>query len=171
MSQQSHASPPGQYAPLQEQDRSRPPKKSGAGKLLVFGAVAIVVIGAGVAFALNRGEGEGGSGGDTSAATESPAGGVGQKGDLADAKITSCGLNDFSKWPNAEVTITNHSSQTSDYQVRIEFLDTGGQRLAQTVANATGLAAGDAVETSAQGSEALSGKITCKVTEVWRKAG
>lgn len=171
MSQQSHVSPPNQYAPLPEQDRSRPPKKSGAGKMIVGGAVAVAVIGGGVAYVLQGGADKGGSGGDSSVVAESPARGAGQKADLADAKITSCGLTDFSKLPNAEVTITNHSSATSDYQVHIEFLSTNGEHLGQTVANASGLAAGDEAETSAQGAEPLSGKITCKVTEVLRKSG
>ncbi|MFE0625851.1 FxLYD domain-containing protein [Streptomyces sp. NPDC058864] len=172
MSQPSHTSPPGQYPPPQEPDWSRPPKKSGAGKIIGFGIVAIVVVvGGSIAFALKTGDDKGGSGGDSSTVTASPAENGAQKAALGDAKITSCGLNAFSKWPSVELTITNHSSQTSDYQVRVEFVDAGGEHLAQTVANATDLAAGDSIETSAQGSEPQSGEISCKVTEVLRKAG
>ncbi|MET9874383.1 FxLYD domain-containing protein [Actinacidiphila glaucinigra] len=170
MSQSSHASPPGHYPPHQEPDWSRPPKKRGAGKVVGFGVVAIVVIiGGSVAFALKTGEDKSGSGND-SPASVSPAGGSGQKSAPRDAKVTSCALAAFSKWPSAEVTITNHSSETSDYQVRIAFVDAGGGRIAEAVANATGLASGDAIDTSAQGSEPASGDIDCKVIEVLRKA-
>ncbi|MGI5250424.1 MULTISPECIES: FxLYD domain-containing protein [unclassified Streptomyces] len=170
MSQPSHASPPGHYPPHQEPDWSRPPKKKGAGKIVGFGVVAIVVIiGGSVAFALKTGEDKGGTGND-SPASASPAGDSGQKAAPRDAKVTSCGLAGFSKWPSAEVTVTNHSSETSDYQVRIEFVDAGGGHIAEAVANTTDLAPGDAVDTSAQGAEAASGDIDCKVIEVLRKA-
>ncbi|MFF7211620.1 hypothetical protein ACFZAU_13955 [Streptomyces sp. NPDC008238] len=170
MSQPSHASPPGQYPPPQEPDWSRPPKKTGAGKILGFGVVAIV-IGGSVAFALNTGADKGSSGNDSSAVSASPEDGGSGKSAPGDAKITSCGVNNFSKWPSVEVAVTNHSSETSDYQVTIDFLGPSGEAVAQTVANATGVAAGDQAETSAQGSEALTGEVTCKITEVLRKAG
>ncbi|MFF3950702.1 FxLYD domain-containing protein [Streptomyces sp. NPDC001902] len=171
MSQPSHASPPGHYPPPQEPDWSRPPKKTGAGKIIGFGIIAIViVVGGSVAFALKTGDDKGGSGGDSSAVSASPVEGGGGKPAPGDAKVTSCGLADFSKLPTAEVTLTNHSSQTSDYEVRIEFVDGGGRRIAQAVATATGLTAGDEAQTSAQGSDPASGEIDCKVTEVLRKA-
>jgi hypothetical protein len=171
MSQPSHASPPGRYPPPQEPDWGRPPKKSGAGKILGFGIVAIVVvIGASVAIAMTTDDGKDGSGGDSPAVSASPAENTGQKSAPGDAKVTSCGLADFSKWPSAQVTITNHSSETSDYQVRIEFVDAAGEQIAQAVANATGLGAGEATQASAQGAAAASGEIDCKITEVLRKA-
>ncbi|WP_431959781.1 FxLYD domain-containing protein [Actinacidiphila sp. bgisy160] len=171
MSQSSHASPPGHYPPPQDPDWSRPPKKSGAGKILGFGIAAIVVVvGGSVAFALNTGDDKGGSGDDSTAVSASPAEADGRTSAPGDAKVTSCGLAGFSKWPSAEVTITNHSSETSDYQVQIEFVDAGGARIAQAVATATGVAAGSQETTSAQGSQPAAGDIDCKITEVLRKA-
>ncbi|MEU4093022.1 FxLYD domain-containing protein [Streptomyces sp. NPDC026673] len=171
MSQPSHASPPGQYPPPHEPDWGRPPKKSGAGKILGFGVVAIVVvIGGSVAFAMTTGDDKDSSGGDSSAVSASPAGDSDGKPAPDDADVTSCGLGDFTKWPSAEVKVTNHSSEESDYQVRIDFVDASGNRIAQAVATTTGLAAGDSTQASAQGSEPVADDIKCKITEVLRKA-
>ncbi|MGW3241612.1 FxLYD domain-containing protein [Streptomyces sp. NPDC001070] len=128
------------------------------------------MIGASVAIAMTTDDGKGGSGGDSPAASASQVENTGQKPAPGDAKITACELADFSKWPSAEVTVTNHSSETSDYQVRIDFVDPAGEQIAQAVANATGLAAGEVTQVSAKGTAPVAGEIDCKITEVLRKA-
>ncbi|MFJ4845278.1 FxLYD domain-containing protein [Streptomyces sp. NPDC088733] len=170
MTQSSHTQPPGSH-PSQGPGWVQPPKKSGAGKILGFGIVAIlVVVGGSVAFALRTG-GDGDSGGKAPAVSTEPtqdAAGQGQFKD--DVKIDSCGLTDFTKSPSAEVTITNHGDKSADYQVRVEFSDSTGHLISQGVATTTGLAGGASVKESAQGTGPAAGDITCKVTEVGRTA-
>ncbi|MFF3558889.1 FxLYD domain-containing protein [Streptomyces sp. NPDC002574] len=170
MTQSSHTQPPGSH-PSQEPGWVQPPKKSGAGKILGFGVVAIlVVIGGSVAFALRTGDGS--SPGDKAPAvsTAPTHAAVVEEQFKDDVKVASCGLADFTKWPSAEVTITNHGDRSADYQVRVAFTDETGTRIAQGVATTTGLAAGASVKETAQGSAAAAGEITCKVTEVGRTA-
>ncbi|MFD3450988.1 FxLYD domain-containing protein [Streptomyces sp. NPDC058691] len=168
MTQSSHTQPPGSH-PSQGPGWVQPPKKPGAGKILGFGIVAILVVIAGsVAFALHTGD-DGKSGGNAPAASTSPTqDAIAQEQFKADVKVTSCGLADFTKSPDAEVTITNRGKGAADYQVRVDFSDASGTRIAQGVATTTGLAAGESAEESAQGSEPAVGEITCKVVEVGR---
>lgn len=166
----AHTQPPGSHR-SQGPGGVQPPKKSGAGKILGFGIVAIfAVIGGSVAFALRAGAGDS-SGGDAPTVSTGPTqDAAGQEQFKADVKITSCGLAAFTKWPSAEVTITNHGDRSAGYQVRVAFTDATGARIAQGVATTAGLAADASVSESAQGTVAAAGEIACKVIEVGRTA-
>ncbi|MGW6055528.1 FxLYD domain-containing protein [Streptomyces sp. NPDC055189] len=74
--------------------------------------------------------------------------------------------------PQAEVVITNNSSQTSNYLVSVEFLDANGKRIGAntSVASADGVRPGQSVTAKTSCGEEHSGKITTKVTEVHRYA-
>ncbi|MET8540486.1 hypothetical protein ABZW03_07495 [Kitasatospora sp. NPDC004799] len=96
-----------------------------------------------------------------------PAGG----GDAAkDAEITKCTINDVLKMPEAEVKITNHSSKSSNYIVQLEFTDAAGTRVAEGAAATNNLAPNQAAVQKAPGAAQVSGKVSCRITNVTRYA-
>ncbi|GJF32870.1 hypothetical protein KNE206_55700 [Kitasatospora sp. NE20-6] len=101
------------------------------------------------------------------AATPATAG----DGDKAkDAEITKCEVDGTLHWPSAEVTITNHSSKSSNYIVQVEFLDASGTRVGEGMAATNGLAPGQKSVQKAQGASDIKGKMSCKVIDVTRYA-
>ncbi|WP_425826152.1 FxLYD domain-containing protein [Streptomyces fractus] len=72
----------------------------------------------------------------------------------------------------APVTITNHSSDTSDYDVEVEFLDADGNRIETGWLYETSVAPGQKVTSKAEGftDKAPSGTMTVKVLSVDRYA-
>ena len=87
-----------------------------------------------------------------------------------DVKIDSCEVDPTTGFPAAKITITNHSSKTSNYAVQVEFVNAGGTRLDEGLAATNNLASGQASEETAQGTTQVSGTISCKVTDVTRYA-
>lgn len=156
------------------------PKKSSAGKVIGFsclGVVGLVVVLGVVGVALGGSD----SGSDTGSdgvleVTAAPSKGAAApeaaapKGAEGDVKITGCEVNDSTGWPKADVLITNRSSKTSNYIVSVEFVDGSGKRLGDAMAASNNVAAGQEVEEDAQSLDKVTGKVTCKVTEVTRYA-
>ncbi|MFE6400520.1 hypothetical protein [Streptomyces alboflavus] len=88
----------------------------------------------------------------------------------ADVELTKCSVASSTGWPTAELRITNHSSQTSDYLIAVEFVDADGVRIAEGGAVASNLAPDRVANESASGLRQASGKIVCRVTDVTRHA-
>lgn len=88
----------------------------------------------------------------------------------SDVEIKSCEVDGTLNWPSAGLTITNHSSKSSNYIINIEFVDAGGTRLAEGIAATNNLAAGQAANVKAQGTGEVKGKISCRVVDVTRYA-
>ncbi|MER6982108.1 hypothetical protein [Streptomyces carpinensis] len=87
-----------------------------------------------------------------------------------DVKITACSKDEFGNWPQAKLSVTNHSSKTSDYIVSVEFLDASGTRKAEGTGMVNKLAHGQTAEETAGGTAEVSGKVTCRITDVTRTA-
>ncbi|MFF0450246.1 FxLYD domain-containing protein [Streptomyces sp. NPDC004609] len=87
-----------------------------------------------------------------------------------DVKITSCEVDSALSWPSAKLTITNQSSDTSNYLVSVEFVDAQGVRIGEGFAATNNLAPDRSAKEVAQGTAEAKGKITCKVTKVTRYA-
>jgi hypothetical protein len=85
-----------------------------------------------------------------------------------DVKINLCEVNTTARWADPEITITNHSSKTSNYAVQVEFVDAKGTRLDEGLAATSNLKPGQASKVTAQGTAQISGKVTCRVTDVTR---
>ncbi|PBC69660.1 hypothetical protein BX265_6998 [Streptomyces sp. TLI_235] len=87
-----------------------------------------------------------------------------------DVEIAKCQADTTLHWPSAEVTITNHSSKSSNYLVQVEFLDGSGTRVAEGMAATNGLAPGQKSIQKAQGATAIKDKLSCRVIDVTRYA-
>ncbi|MFY0511821.1 FxLYD domain-containing protein [Streptomyces anulatus] len=87
-----------------------------------------------------------------------------------DVKITACEVNGSTGWPKADVLITNRSSKKSNYIVSVEFVDASGKRLGDAMAASNNVAPKQEVEVDAQSLDKVTGRVTCKVTEVTRYA-
>ncbi|MFD0413969.1 hypothetical protein [Streptomyces sp. NPDC127108] len=88
----------------------------------------------------------------------------------ADARLTKCSVEPSTRWPTAELRITNHSSKTFDYTVEVEFVGADGVRIAEGVAVASNLAPDQVANESAIGVREASGKVVCRITDVTRYA-
>ncbi|MFD9861349.1 hypothetical protein [Streptomyces alboflavus] len=88
----------------------------------------------------------------------------------ADVRLTKCSVDPSTRWPTAELRITNHSSKTSDYSVEVEFVGADGVRIAEGVAVASNLAPDQVANESALGVREASGKVVCRITDVMRYA-
>ncbi|MEU0631072.1 FxLYD domain-containing protein [Streptomyces sp. NPDC005989] len=91
-----------------------------------------------------------------------------ETGPEADVKVTGCTVNSSTTWPAADVEIVNHSEEKSNYIVSVEFVNSAGDRLGEGMAATNNLAPGQKSVQKAQGLDATSGKVTCKVTDVSR---
>ncbi|MFB7215008.1 FxLYD domain-containing protein [Streptomyces sp. NPDC056255] len=91
-----------------------------------------------------------------------------ETGPEADVKVTGCTVNSSTTWPAADVEIVNHSEEKSNYIVSVEFVNAAGDRLGEGMAATNNLAPGQKSVQKAQGLDATSGKVTCKVTDVSR---
>lgn len=159
-----------------------PPKKTNVGLIVGAGCggllLAILIVG--VMVALLRGSDDGGNSGSSSdrppsvvpsAAGKTPAEEEVLPGHVdarEDVTIRACSVNSLTKWPDAELEILNSGSEAADYIVYVEFVDSSGTRLAEGLAAATGLGPGQKAKEKAQGLGETSGKVSCKVTNVYR---
>ena len=93
----------------------------------------------------------------------------------ADVVVDSCAVstNTF-EGPEAKLSVTNHSSKTSNYAITVAFDSRdGGQQLDTGAALVQTLAPGQTTQTTASSLKSelrTSGKFTCKVAEVNRYA-
>jgi hypothetical protein len=87
---------------------------------------------------------------------------------LSDATVTTCtpGANDGQ--PVAEGQVTNTSSKTSNYTIRIGFYDAAGNKVTDGGDVITGVEAGSASPWQATGAGSVKGPVTCKVLGVTR---
>jgi hypothetical protein len=85
-----------------------------------------------------------------------------------DVSVTSCSVDPALGLPTAKVEIFNHSSKASDYVVTVEFDHADGTRVSQGATSSISVAPGQKVETTAGGTDQVSGKISCKVSSVTR---
>ena len=156
--------PPGQ-PPYNYGPPVPPPKKRRFGKGCLFGClgavVAIVVIVVVLVVVLS------GSSSKTNVPTVTNT----AHPPTNDVRITSCDLDSTGTYPLAKLLITNNSSKTSNYIVSVEFDKADGTRVSEGATGSTSVAPGQKVETSAGGSDQVSGQITSKVTDVTRFAG
>ena len=87
-----------------------------------------------------------------------------------DVRVTACEVDGTTRWPHADLAITNNSSKTSDYLVSVEFVDPAGTRVAEANASAQNLASGQLFRTRAQALTQVGPDVTCRVTDVTRFA-
>ncbi|WP_329592161.1 FxLYD domain-containing protein [Streptomyces sp. NBC_01362] len=185
---------PGQYPPQQGPGWGAPmppPKKSKTGLIVTLSVIGGLVVlggcGAVVAGIASVGSTTENSATGHSPAAEAPKGGPSEadkaeepaekkkpaekpadKGPEGDVKITSCKVNGSTTWPAAEVEIVNHSDEKANYIVSVEFVNAKGDRLGEGMAATNNLAPGQRSTQTAQGLDATSGKVECKVTDVSR---
>lgn len=88
----------------------------------------------------------------------------------ADVRLTKCAVEPSTGWPTAELRITNHSSETSDYLVAVEFVGADGVRIDEGFATTNNLASDRMANASASGLREASGKVVCRITDVTRHA-
>ncbi|MDV5145905.1 FxLYD domain-containing protein [Streptomyces sp. SBC-4] len=93
-----------------------------------------------------------------------------ESGARGDVRITACAVDPATKWPSAELLITNRSSKASNYIVEVEFVDASNKRLGEALATSSGVAPEQRSEVRAQGLTQVSAKITCRITDVTRTA-
>lgn len=158
--------PPGQGGPP-------PPRKRSTGKVIGFSCLGLILLVVVLVIALTA------AGGDDepdrtptgpatrSAERERPEDESGARGDV---RITACAVDSATKWPSAELLITNRSSKASNYIVNVEFVDASNKRLGKALASSNGLAPGQKSEVTAQGLTQVTTEITCRVTDVTRYA-
>ncbi|MFJ9178648.1 FxLYD domain-containing protein [Streptomyces sp. NPDC102360] len=155
------------------------------GKKIVFGGVGtLAAVGIMSAVVGGGGDAEAEAGGkkDSSSSSTSSAGKKSDdsprttstnknnapKDDIKIGEPTSDGYGSL----KAPVTITNHTSKTSDYDIEVEFLDADGNRIETGYALETSVAPDQKVSTNADGftDDAPSGTMTVKVLSVDRYA-
>ncbi|MFD3660332.1 FxLYD domain-containing protein [Streptomyces sp. NPDC058659] len=79
-------------------------------------------------------------------------------------------MDSATKWPSAELLVTNRSSRASNYIVQVEFVDASHRRLGEAYATTNGLAPGRQSRLTAQGLDQITAEITCRITDVSRFA-
>ncbi|MFG3288320.1 hypothetical protein ACGF3G_05850 [Streptomyces sp. NPDC048179] len=134
--------------------------------LLAVAALAAVT-------ACSSGDGPAVTGGDRSTpAAGAPSATVGKgAATSADVTIDSCAVDAVTKIPKAELTVTDHGSDTATYTIQLEFVDGAGTRVAEGAAIANGLAANEQAKETADGTAQVTSDITCKLGKVQRLAG
>lgn len=146
-------------------------KKKNTGAKISCGCLSLVglaVIGIiAVALAGNSGSTHTGSGNSGTLTSSSNKGNP----PTHDVRLSDCTIDPTLGWPSVTVTLTNHSSQTSNYIVQVEFTDRAGTRLSSGMAAENNVQPGQKVISHAQGADTVQGAaITCKVNKVDRYA-
>lgn len=88
----------------------------------------------------------------------------------ADVRVTDCAVDGGLGLPAAGLTVTNHSSRTSEYAISVEFTDTAGNRLTVTAAAVADLGPGHTARQTARGVRRIHGPVECRVMRVERIA-
>lgn len=88
----------------------------------------------------------------------------------ADVTISACVVDPTTHWPDATLTVTNHSSKPSDYVIQVGFFDSTGARVAEGDDLENNVPANGVVKADAQGFSDVTGTVTCKLVSVDRSA-
>ncbi|MGW6690022.1 hypothetical protein [Streptomyces sp. NPDC054961] len=91
-------------------------------------------------------------------------------GPAGDVKLAGCTVDADTKWPHADLDVTNRSSKPSDYTVSVEFVGPSGERLTEAHAALTHLAPGQVAHDRAQSLAQVDAPVTCRITGVTRFA-
>lgn len=91
-------------------------------------------------------------------------------GPAGDVKLTACKVDADTKWPHADLDVTNRSSKPSDYSVSVEFVGPAGERLTEAHTALTHLAPGQVAHDRAQSLTQVDAPVTCRITDVTRFA-
>ncbi|MCX4987090.1 hypothetical protein [Streptomyces sp. NBC_00572] len=94
----------------------------------------------------------------------------GPTGPAGDVKITACQVDAGTKWPHADLDVTNRSSKPSDYIISVEFVGASGERLTESNAVVSHLAPGQLANERAQSLTQVDEAVTCRITDVTRVA-
>ncbi|MCB5165044.1 hypothetical protein LG634_09410 [Streptomyces bambusae] len=94
----------------------------------------------------------------------------GPQGPEGDVRISACEVDATTKWPHAELIVTNRSSRPSDYLVSVEFLDPDGVRLSEAHAVLTRVGPDQVARETAQTLTQVDVPVTCRLTDVTRTA-
>ncbi|MFF9015908.1 FxLYD domain-containing protein [Streptomyces sp. NPDC014870] len=100
----------------------------------------------------------------------SPATPQEENGPRGDVRIAACEVDSVTKWPSAELLITNRSSKASTYMVQVEFVDAANRRLSEAYATTNNVAPGQQSRVTAQSLDQVTVKISCRITDVTRFA-
>ena len=133
------------------------PRKSSRTCLVVALVLGGLVVLAGIAFVALFG------------AVEDP-GRDGPDGPAGDVKITACAVDAATKWPRADLDVTNRSSKASDYVISVEFVSPSGERLTEAHTSLTHLAPGQVAHDRAGSLVQVNAPVTCRITDVVRSA-
>ncbi|NYI08264.1 FxLYD domain-containing protein [Allostreptomyces psammosilenae] len=87
-----------------------------------------------------------------------------------DVTVDACEVDPDLSWPVATLTVTNNSSETSNYMIDVEFVDASGTRVDEGFAATNDLAAGQTAQVEAQGLTEVPQDVECKVLRVERYA-
>ncbi|CAL9352813.1 FxLYD domain-containing protein [Streptomyces pilosus] len=140
-------------------------------KIWLVAAGAVLLVG-GVAVGCDGGTSSSGAGETSAAKGSDKSGAAASKANEPedDVELTKCGTDDSGMFPQAELTVTNRSSKTSNYLISVEFTDEAGTRKGEGTAALNNLAPDQRAEEKAVGlSDAPSG-LKCKITKVTRYA-
>ncbi|MGW4724221.1 FxLYD domain-containing protein [Streptomyces sp. NPDC004291] len=162
--------PPGWGHPPPGAPGGPPPRRKGrTGKVIGFSCLGVVVLIVAI-LALTLASG-GGDDEPERTATPSPVRESREEdGPRGDVKIEACAVDPSTKWPSAELLITNRSSKASTYFVNVEFVDASNKRLDEAVVSSSAVAPGQEAKVKAQGLNQITSEITCRITDVTRLA-
>jgi len=85
-----------------------------------------------------------------------------------DVKVTDCKAATGDGKPTASGRITNHSSRTSTYVLKLSFKDAQGNDVSKGVTNVGKVDPDKSADWSMTGVTAAKGKVTCELTSVSR---
>ncbi len=85
-----------------------------------------------------------------------------------DVKVTSCVPGTGGGKPKASGTITNHSSKTSNYVVKLKFTDGEGNKVSEGAASVGSVDADKSAKWQLTGARSAKGSVKCEITGVAR---
>ncbi|WP_158939678.1 hypothetical protein [Streptomyces sp. NRRL S-87] len=99
-----------------------------------------------------------------------------EDGPRGDVRLTACVVDATTKWPHADVLVTNRSAKASDYGVHVEFLDPAGKRLSDAYGATDNLAPGQRATVRVQSLHQVAAGTRCRIVDVsrhmsWRPSG
>jgi len=86
----------------------------------------------------------------------------------ADATITACTPAPGGGKPVADGQVTNPTTKTSNYSVRIGFYDSSGNKVSDGLDAVSGVEAGTSSPFHVTGLQSVTGAVTCRVAGVTR---
>ncbi|QGV79503.1 hypothetical protein [Streptomyces ficellus] len=94
----------------------------------------------------------------------------GPDGPDTDVAVATCEVDPTTRLPHAGLTVTNRSSEASDYVISVEFVTASGTRVAEANAAVDNLAPGQVANQRAQSLTKVGVPVNCNVTDVTRLA-